>query len=146
MALGVDGVCRWLVLGSGTEAPEDNETHRRTAAVAYRGFLADRRQRSDRVLAYAVSPLLRLRHLQDGRRTSLGSPIQRHSCFSQTLFDLSLHEQHIQLSPLAWVIRCISKPAQNDFQLVRACPSSYELGQAKKAGKHHKCQSNLFFW
>jgi hypothetical protein len=41
----------------------------------------------------------------------------------------------------------ISKFAQNFFKLasVQACTSLYELVQVKKTGKHHKCQSNMFF-
>ena len=39
----------------------------------------------------------------------------------------------------------ISKLAENFFELARARTSSYELGQAKKPGKHHKCQSNVYF-
>ena len=39
----------------------------------------------------------------------------------------------------------IRKPAQNFFDLVRARTSLYELAQAKKSEKHHKCQSDLAF-
>jgi len=38
----------------------------------------------------------------------------------------------------------ISKIAVNFFGLAQACASLYELGQADKPRKHHKCQSNLF--
>ena len=44
-----------------------------------------------------------------------------------------------------YTIDYISKLAENFFELARARTSSCELGQAKKPGKYHKCQSNVLF-